>query len=62
MEEKGFKYIRTSGSHDQWKKRGCRTIPVWGDEKEIPAIHLKVSCRTIGVTLEELYAWVDKNC
>jgi len=38
----GFKYSgRTKGSHDQWTKKGYRTIPVWGDEKQIPAMHLK---------------------
>lgn len=58
----GFTYHHTTGSHDQWKKRGCRTIPVWGDEKEIPAFHLKSGCKTIGCNLEDLYAWADKNC
>jgi len=58
----GYRYRRTQGSHDQWTKSGKRTIPVWGNEKEIPAQHLKTSCRTIGTTLEDLYAWADKNC
>jgi hypothetical protein len=58
----GYAYSRTASSHDQWTKKGSRTIPVWGDEKEIPAMHLKTSCRTIGCTLETLYAWADKNC
>jgi len=43
-------------------KKDSRTIPVWGNEKEIPAMHLKTSCRTIGCTLEQLYTWGDKNC
>jgi predicted RNA binding protein YcfA (HicA-like mRNA interferase family) len=59
---KGFVYDRTASSHDQWKKAGYRTIPVWGNEKEIPAFHLKTSCKTIKCTLEELYAWADENC
>ncbi len=58
----GYKYHRTAASHDQWVKKGARTIPVWGDEKEIPAMHLKVSCRTIGCTMEELYEWASNNC
>ena len=58
----GFKYSRTKGSHDQWTKPGHRTIPVWGDEKEIPAFHLKTGCRSINCTMEALYAWADKNC
>ena len=43
-------------------KKNSRTIPVWGDEKEIPAQHLKSNCRTIGCSLESLYTWADKNC
>jgi hypothetical protein len=31
-------------------------------KKEIPAQHLKSGCRTIGCTLEDLYAWADTNC
>jgi len=58
----GYNYKRTQGSHDQWVKKDSRTIPVWGNEKEIPAMHLKTSCRTIGCTLEQLYTWGDKNC
>lgn len=38
---KGFKHSRTRSSHHQWTKYGYRTIPVWGDEKEIPAFHFK---------------------
>lgn len=59
---KGFKCIRTTSSHDQWKKKNSRSIPVWGNEKQIPAQHLKTSCQTIGCTLQDLYSWADKNC
>jgi predicted RNA binding protein YcfA (HicA-like mRNA interferase family) len=58
----GFSCKRTSGSHDQWTKKGYRTIPVWGNEKQIPAFHLKTGCKSIGCTLDELYSWADKNC
>lgn len=59
---KGFISTRSKGSHFQWKKSGCRTIPVWHDEKQIPALHLKTGCFTIGITMQELYAWADNNC
>jgi predicted RNA binding protein YcfA (HicA-like mRNA interferase family) len=36
----GFKYARTTASHDQYTRRNSRSIPVWGNEKEIPAQHL----------------------
>ncbi len=59
----GFVYSgRTKGSHDQWTKKGHRTIPVWGDEKQIPALHLKTGCFTIGCTMEDLYKWAEENC
>lgn len=58
----GFKYSRTKGSHDQWSRNKFRTIPVWGDEKQVPALHLKTGCATIGCTIEELYRWAAKNC
>jgi hypothetical protein len=57
-----FKQSRIAASHHQWTKKGCRTIPVWGDEKQIPAFHLKTGCRTIGCTLEDLYKWAEENC
>ncbi len=62
LRSKGYAYSRTAASHDQWTKKGSRTIPVWGNEKEIPALHLKTSCRTMGCNLEEVYEWAAKNC
>jgi len=59
---KGYIYDRTSSSHHQYKKPGQRTIPVWGNEKEIPPFHLRTSCKTIGCTIEELYKWAEENC
>ena len=62
LTSKGYKYSRTAGSHDQWTKKLHRTIAVWGNEKQIPAFHLKTSCKSIGCTLEDLYKWADENC
>ena len=58
----GYECVRTKGSHDQWVRKNSRTIPVWGNEKEIPAFQLKCSCKTIGKTIQELYQWADQNC
>jgi predicted RNA binding protein YcfA (HicA-like mRNA interferase family) len=58
----GFVHTRTNGSHHQYTKKDSRSIPVWGNEKEIPAQHLKTSCRTIGCSLQELYKWAEENC
>lgn len=62
LTSKGYSYQRTKGSHDQWVKKGSRTIPVWGNSKEIPAMHLRTNCKTIGIGIEELYTWAEKNC
>lgn len=58
----GFSYQRTKGSHDQWVKKGKRTLPVWGNKKEIPFTHLQTGCFTIGCTIPELYKWASDNC
>ena len=59
----GLSPVRIKGSHFQWTKKGLlRPIPVWGDEKEIPANHLKTGCRTLGVTTQSLYEWAVENC
>lgn len=58
----GYKSVRTSSSHHQYTKSGKRTIPVWGNEKEIPALHIKTSCRSIGISVDEFLSWADKNC
>jgi len=58
----GFVETRSKGSHFQWVKRGHRTIPVWGNEKQIPPFHLKTGCFSIGCTMEDLYTWASTNC
>jgi hypothetical protein len=58
----GYTKKRISSSHHQWTKVGFRTIPVWGDEKEVPALHLKTGCFTLGITLGILYEWAKENC
>lgn len=62
LSKHGFIYSRTKGSHDIWTKLGFRSIPVWGDEKEIPAMHLKTGCSILLVTMDELYRWAKENC
>jgi predicted RNA binding protein YcfA (HicA-like mRNA interferase family) len=59
---KGYTFDRIKSSHHQYTKKGSRSIPVWGDEKEIPALHIKTSCRTIGCTMEDAYQWIEANC
>jgi len=58
----GFSLNRKSSSHHQWTRNGFRTIPVWGNEKQIPPFHLMRGCESMNTTLEVLYAWANKNC
>ena len=58
----GFRLDRITASHYIWKKAGWRSIPVWGDEKEVPPLHLKTGCATIGCSIDDLYAWAANNC
>ncbi len=63
LTELGFKYIRTKASHDHWTKKSChRTITIRSKDKDIPSLHLKTNCRTLGVTLKDLYEWAERNC
>lgn len=55
-------YERSKGSHDHWKCPGClRTITHREGDKDIPALHLKTNLKTMGLTLEYLYNWIEKN-
>ncbi len=58
----GFSYDRTKGSHDQWVRKGRRTIPIRGSEKQVPAIHLKTICKNTDFSIEDIYKWANKNC
>lgn len=60
----GFDCVRTKGSHDQWVKKGHRTIPVWGNKKQIPGFHVKKCCPSVGanITIEDFYIWSKDNC
>lgn len=62
LKQNGFAFDRITASHHIWTKNGHRSIPLWGSKKEIPAIHLKTSCRSIGTTMDDLYNWAEKNC
>jgi len=57
----GYQYDRTVGDHEQYIKRGKRTIPVVVN-KDTPAFHLRTGCRTLGIDIQELYKWADQNC
>lgn len=58
----GFSYDRTKGSHDQWIRKGYRTIPVRGNEKQVPGLHLRTGCFTIGCTIDDFFDWAKDNC
>ena len=59
----GFYYDRTVGSHDLWKKRGnWRSMPVRGNDKDMPAFHIRTCSKVTGYTTDQIYAWAQKNC
>jgi len=59
----GFSRDRSKGSHFIWTKPGSlRSIPVRENDKQVPALHLKTGCATIGCTSKELEKWIDDNC
>lgn len=62
LEAHGYTLNRITASHYQYTKRGSRTIPVWGDEKEIPPFHIKTACANMQISMDEVYKWIDKNC
>jgi len=63
LEYKGCKYIRTTASHHQYKCPNClRTIPVRTVEKDVPAIHLKTTLQTMGVSYQSFAVWKQYNC
>ena len=58
----GYSRERIKGDHFQWTKKNSRPIPVRENYKDVPALHLKTGCFTIGCSLQDLYSWADKNC
>lgn len=63
LEAHGCKHQRTKASHDHYKCPNCfRTITIREKDKEIPAMHAKTNLATMGLTLQYLYDWIEKNC
>lgn len=58
----GFDCDRSKGSHFQYKRRGSRTVPIWENEKEIPAFHLRSVSHVIGLSMKQIYQWAADNC
>lgn len=58
----GYKLSTITGSHYQYTKKNARTVPVWGDEKDIPAFHAKSALKNMGKELVDFYDWAEKNC
>lgn len=62
LDSLGCKYLRTKASHDHYKCPNClRTITHREKDKEIPALHLRMNLQTMGMSLKDLYDWIDKN-
>ena len=51
------------GSHSKYKCPGAkRSIMIRENEKMIPPLHIKTNASTLGVTIQDVYDWVEKNC
>lgn len=62
LEAHGYRLDRISASHHQYIKKGFRTIAVWGNEKDIPAMHVKTSCSSGGFDIDYVLRWIEENC
>jgi len=58
----GYRFDRIHSSHHIWTKKGSRSIPVWGNEKQIPPIHIKTGSITLGWSAEQIESWIKENC
>jgi predicted RNA binding protein YcfA (HicA-like mRNA interferase family) len=59
----GCTFIRINASHHIYKCPGSiRTIVFRGNEKDIEPYHIKTNLRTLNLSLQELYKWIDENC
>jgi hypothetical protein len=59
---KKCRYQRTTASHDHYKCPNCwRTITHREKDKDIPPTHLKTNLKTMGLSLTDLYDWLDKK-
>lgn len=55
-------YKRTKASHVHYKCPNCiRTITYREKDKEIPSLHLQTNLKTMGLTLDYLYQWIEDN-
>ena len=60
---KNCHHVRTKASHHQYKCPKCKRPIVHRESyKEIPAMHLRTNLKTMGLTLEYLYKWIEENC
>jgi len=62
LEHLGYSFNRVKGSHFQYTMEGKRTIPVRENDKDVPALHLRTSCKSLGINIDDVYDWIEKNC
>lgn len=63
LKHKKCVYKRTVASHSHYKCPNCiRTITHREKDKEIPAFHLRTNLNTMGLSIEDLYIWIEENC
>ncbi len=62
IEAHNCKYKRTKASHTHYQCPGCfRPITHRPKDKEVPVLHLKTNLKTMRLTLDYLYKWLEDN-
>ena len=62
LKSRDCKYNSTEASHTKYKCPGCMRSIIFRDkDKDIPATHLKTNLKTMGLTLKDLYDWLEDN-
>ncbi len=56
-------FKRQKSSHHVWYCPGTkRSVVFRGEEKEIPAFHIKTNLKTLEIDEVKFWEWIDKNC
>lgn len=59
----GCKKKGVNASHHKYKCPNChRSIIIREADKEIPPMHIRSCAKTLNVTVQQIYNWIEKNC
>ena len=61
LSKNGWAFSRTKGGHEIWNKPGAIRPVVFQPGDDVPVFELMTNLRTMGLTREELLAWLEFN-